>query len=240
MPQDAAAGPGHDHGEEAASAGGNSPKRQPDGSVFLPKPSQRQLGVRTVVAEEKALPKTVELTGRVVADANAGGKVQPTQAGRIEPGPRGLPQLGQAVRKGETLAVVLQKTGRARLLELSPTGATLGPDLLVSDVRTLYECGLFGLAFHPHFAQNGLLYTNDIPMHPEHHELLVRDVKRVEAGMAPFGHGRLYRNFVEEQSSAASFHEQERLERLRAVRRRFDPATRLRANHPIDRELAEL
>jgi cobalt-zinc-cadmium efflux system membrane fusion protein len=106
MPQDATAGAGHDHGEEAASASGNSPKRQPDGSVFLPKPSQRQLGVRTVVAEEKALPKTVELTGRVVADANAGGKVQPTQAGRIEPGPRGLPQLGQAVRKGETLAVV--------------------------------------------------------------------------------------------------------------------------------------
>jgi cobalt-zinc-cadmium efflux system membrane fusion protein len=103
---DATAGPGHDHGEEAASAGGNSPKRQPDGSVFLPKPSQRQLGVRTVVTEEKALPKTVELTGRVVADPNAGGKVQPTQAGRIEPGPRGLPQLGQAVRKGETLAVV--------------------------------------------------------------------------------------------------------------------------------------
>jgi cobalt-zinc-cadmium efflux system membrane fusion protein len=64
---------------------GNSPKRQPDGSVFLPKPSQRQLGVRTVVAEEKALPKTVELTGRVVADPNAGGKVQPTQAGRIDP-----------------------------------------------------------------------------------------------------------------------------------------------------------
>jgi hypothetical protein len=42
----------------------------------------------------------------VVADANAGGKVQPTQAGRIEAGPRGLPTLGQAVRKGEVLAVV--------------------------------------------------------------------------------------------------------------------------------------
>jgi len=48
----------------------------------------------------------VELTGRVVLDSNAGGKVQPTQAGRIEAGPRGLPQLGQAVRKGEVLAVV--------------------------------------------------------------------------------------------------------------------------------------
>lgn len=104
---DAKAGPGHDHGEESApAAGGNAPKRQADGGVFLPKLSQRQLGIRTVSVEEASLPKAVELTGRVVADANAGGKVQPTQAGRIEAGPRGLPTLGQAVRKGEVLAVV--------------------------------------------------------------------------------------------------------------------------------------
>ena len=104
---DAMAGPGHDHGEDAApAAGGNAPKRLADGGVFLPKLSQRQLGIRTVAVEEASLAKTIELTGRVVADANAGGKVQPTQAGRIEAGPRGLPILGQAVRKGEVLAVV--------------------------------------------------------------------------------------------------------------------------------------
>ena len=97
---------GHDHGEGAAAASGDAPKRQPDGSVFLPKMSQRQLGVRTLVAQEKSLPKTIELTGRVIADPNAGGRVQPTNPGRIEAGPRGLPQLGQVVRKGEVLAVV--------------------------------------------------------------------------------------------------------------------------------------
>ena len=108
---DAKAGPGHDHGEEAVpTGGGNAPKRQADGSVFLPKVSQRQLGIRTVSVEEASLPKSVELTGRVVLDANAGGKVQPTQAGRIEAGPRGLPTLGQAVRKGEVLAVVRAST----------------------------------------------------------------------------------------------------------------------------------
>ena len=32
--------------------------------------------------------------------------MQPTQAGRVEAGPRGLPVLGQAVKKGEVLAVV--------------------------------------------------------------------------------------------------------------------------------------
>jgi cobalt-zinc-cadmium efflux system membrane fusion protein len=106
-PWDAQAGPGHDHGDESApAAGGNAPRRLADGDVFLPKASQRQLGVRTISVEEASLPTTVELTGRVVLDSNAGGKVQPTQAGRIEAGPRGLPQLGQAVRKGEVLAVV--------------------------------------------------------------------------------------------------------------------------------------
>ena len=104
---DAQAGAGHGHGEAPTAVGtSNAPKRQADGSVFLPKLSQRQLGIRTIAVEEATLPKAIELTGRVVADANAGGKVQPTQAGRVEAGPRGLPTLGQAVRKGEVLAVV--------------------------------------------------------------------------------------------------------------------------------------
>jgi membrane fusion protein, heavy metal efflux system len=103
---DAQAGPGHDHGDEAPAASGNAPKRQSDGSVFLPKASQRLLAVRTLPAEQSSLPKTVELAGRVIADPNAGGKVQPTQAGRIEASSNGLPSLGQAVRKGQVLAVV--------------------------------------------------------------------------------------------------------------------------------------
>jgi len=96
----------HSHAEPSAAALGDSPTRLPDGSVFLPKKSQRQLAVRTVVAEERLAPQSVELTGRVLMDANAGGRVQALQAGRVEAGPRGLPQLGQHVRKGEALAQV--------------------------------------------------------------------------------------------------------------------------------------
>ena len=106
----AAAGEGHDHGEAAPAATSNSPKRNPDGSVFLPKTSQRQLAVRTVLAEEKSVSQSVELTGRVLMDANAGGRVQPTQDGRVEPVGPGLPQLGQLVRKGTVLAVVRAST----------------------------------------------------------------------------------------------------------------------------------
>lgn len=101
------AGEGHDHGDGPAAPSANGPQRLPDGGVFLPKPAQRQLGVRTMVAEAGELPRSVELNGKVLMDPNAGGKVQPLNAGRIEPGPRGLPNPGQAVRKGEVLAYVL-------------------------------------------------------------------------------------------------------------------------------------
>lgn len=100
------AGPGHDHGDAAPVATSNAPKRHADGSVFLPKTSQRQLALRTIVAETRAVAQTVELAGRVLMDANAGGRVQPTQAGRIETVGAGLPLPGQAVRKGQLLAVV--------------------------------------------------------------------------------------------------------------------------------------
>ena len=106
------AGEGHDHGDSGPATSANGPQRQPDGSVFLPKPAQRQLSVRTMLAATADLPRTTELAGKVMMDPNAGGKVQPTIAGRIEPGPRGLPSPGQAVRKGEVLAYVIPSSGQ--------------------------------------------------------------------------------------------------------------------------------
>jgi hypothetical protein len=103
----ARAGEGHDHGDAPAATSGNGPQRQADGSVFLPKPAQRQLGVRTLLTAAAELPRSVELSATVLMDPNAGGKVQALNAGRIEPGPRGLPNPGQAVRRGEVLAYVL-------------------------------------------------------------------------------------------------------------------------------------
>ncbi len=110
-PLPALAGPGHDHGDAPPTSTGNGPSRQPDGSVFLPKPAQRQLGVRTLVAATGQHAKAFELAGTVVMDPNAGGKVQAVLAGRLEAGPKGLPGVGQAVRKGEVLAYVVPTAG---------------------------------------------------------------------------------------------------------------------------------
>lgn len=110
----------------ATAAGENvSARRLDDGSVFVPKPVQRQLGVRTALAETHEHARIVELAGQVTADPNAGGVVQATQTGRIEPGPRGLPVLGQRVARGAVLAWVaptigsLERAGQnAQLAEL--------------------------------------------------------------------------------------------------------------------------
>ncbi|MFN9106232.1 MAG: efflux RND transporter periplasmic adaptor subunit, partial [Betaproteobacteria bacterium] len=48
-PLTAQAGQAQAHGDAPAAPSANGTQRQPDGSVFLPKPAQRQLGVRTMV-----------------------------------------------------------------------------------------------------------------------------------------------------------------------------------------------
>lgn len=78
--------------------------RLPDGSIFVPKSAQRQLSLRTRAALKGEFPRTVELNGRIIADPNAGGRVQTFQSGRIEAGPNGLAVLGQRVKKGQILA----------------------------------------------------------------------------------------------------------------------------------------
>ena len=100
------AGPGHDHGDTPQTAAADAPRRLPSGDVFLPKPAQRKLSVRTLVAASAELPRAYELNGRVLADPNAGGQVQSTQAGRLLPGPKGLPALGSRVTQGEVIGII--------------------------------------------------------------------------------------------------------------------------------------
>ena len=82
------------------------PRRLDDGTVFMPKPSQRLLTIRTEVAATGEALATTQIVGTLVPDPSASGRVQPSQSGRLEPGERGLPTLGQRVERGQVLAFV--------------------------------------------------------------------------------------------------------------------------------------
>lgn len=81
-----------------------APARMTDGSLFVPKAVQHQLGLRTVLTQRTELAATVTLNGRVVADPGAGGRIQATQAGTVLAAARGFPVPGMKVRKGEVVA----------------------------------------------------------------------------------------------------------------------------------------
>jgi membrane fusion protein, heavy metal efflux system len=129
------AGEGHDHGDAAPQGSSNGPKRLPDGSVFLPKPAQRQIGVLTMPVVAGDLQRAIELSGKVMMDPNAGGRVQSTQAGRIEPGPKGLPSAGQSVRKGEVLAYVVPSVGNVERSNQSAQLAELRAAKMLAEKR---------------------------------------------------------------------------------------------------------
>lgn len=101
----------HDHAAAPMPVGAEAPSRLADGGVFVPKISQHRLGLRTLPATPAELAVTLELTGTVIADPGAGGRVQAAQAGRVEPLAGGLPTLGQRVARGQALARLRPITG---------------------------------------------------------------------------------------------------------------------------------
>lgn len=101
------AGPGHDLGsEQSSAANGNAPQRLPDGNVFLPKPTQRLLEIRTRILEQESRRQAVRFVGRVVANPNRSGVVQSTIAGRYLPPPGGLSLVGASVQAGDLMGSV--------------------------------------------------------------------------------------------------------------------------------------
>ena len=81
-------------------------KRLADGSLFVPKPTQRLLAVRTDITASAVHHRTIELPGRIIPDPNASGYVQASVGGRLSAPEAGFPRLGTRVNKGDVLAYV--------------------------------------------------------------------------------------------------------------------------------------
>ncbi|OYQ33591.1 hypothetical protein CHU95_14530 [Niveispirillum lacus] len=98
---------GHDHGAPAPEpVAGNTPRRLPDGALFVPKATQRLLSIRTQELVSAELSPTTTLTGRVIHDPNRSGRVQAPQSGRLMPPDGGFPLPGTPVKAGQVLGYV--------------------------------------------------------------------------------------------------------------------------------------
>jgi len=99
-------GPNGEHLDGSATPAAGGLARLADGTVNIPKLAQRRMGIQTIVGIESETARTIELPARVIVDPNASGRIQTAHGGRIEAGPKGLPVLGQKVKKGDVLGYV--------------------------------------------------------------------------------------------------------------------------------------
>jgi hypothetical protein len=81
-------------------------QRLPDGSLFVPKSTQRMLGVQTVRVAIDSSPMAKELVGRIIPSPSYSGLVQPGQAGRVLMSDTGMPHLGMQIEKDQVLALL--------------------------------------------------------------------------------------------------------------------------------------
>jgi membrane fusion protein, heavy metal efflux system len=158
---------------------GDAPRRLPDGSVFIPKPTQRLLDVRTVLVNEAPHRASQTLVGRVIANPNRSGLVQSSTGGRITPPVSGLPKLGQPVKAGDILgyvtpafqaidsANVAQTSGDLdQQIELARTRLERAQRLLATNVGTRVQAEEAELTLKGLERRRGALNTSQIKAEP--------------------------------------------------------------------------
>lgn len=134
----------HNHGagtpetgqsQAAPSIGGNVPRKLPDGSIFVPKTTQRLLQVRTTRADEGDAPRIRTLLGTVISDPSAFGQVQAPMDGQIELAVRGISYAGQKVEAGEVLALLTPTIPLADLGTMQQLRAEVDGKLIIAEQK---------------------------------------------------------------------------------------------------------
>jgi hypothetical protein len=102
----------HDAGEadasHAALAGaGNTPHRLLDGTLFIPKATQRLLNVKTEITRVSEVQRTIRVVGQVVPDPGTSGQIHASIRGRLEPVNGRWPRVGDKVEAAQVLASVV-------------------------------------------------------------------------------------------------------------------------------------
>ena len=111
-------------------------QRLPDGSVFVPKPTQRLLELRTAMTAAGTFQRSVGLPGRVIPNPNASGVVQSSVGGRLSPPASGqFPRLGSPVKKGDVLAYVTPPVQRVDMSDMRQRQGELDQQIAIVQRR---------------------------------------------------------------------------------------------------------
>lgn len=82
-------------------------QRLADGALFVPKATQKILGLQNTITETGLHRRAISLPARIIPDPEASGVVQASVAGRLMPPLGGFPRLGARVKAGQVLALVM-------------------------------------------------------------------------------------------------------------------------------------
>ena len=110
-------------------------QRLSDGTLFVPKPTQRILAIRTVLTKAATHPKTLELPGRIIPDPNASGFVQASVSGRLSSPEGGFPKLGTIVKAGDVLALVTPPFQAIDVSDMRQKGGELDQQINIVERR---------------------------------------------------------------------------------------------------------
>ena len=111
-------------------------RRLEDGAVFVPKTTQRLLGVTTQRASAaETTQKTVRLIGQIVPDPNNSGIVQALLTGRIEPPDAGFPAVGSKVNKGDVLGYLHPRVELVDQSDIRQTQADVDRQIALAEAK---------------------------------------------------------------------------------------------------------
>jgi membrane fusion protein, heavy metal efflux system len=113
----------------------DTPRKMPDGTMFVPKAAQRLYRLRTEQAAITQTPVTAKLDGVVVPDPSRGGQVQATFLGRAEPLETGIPYLGQRVNRGDVLVYLRSSVAPTDRAHLRNEIAKLTADIAITEKK---------------------------------------------------------------------------------------------------------
>lgn len=111
-------------------------RRLEDGSVFVPKATQRLLSIATELATTaQTTQKTVRLIGQIVPDPNNSGIVQALLTGRVEPPEAGFAAVGSKVNKGDVLGYLHPRVELVDQSDIRQTQADLDRQIALAEAK---------------------------------------------------------------------------------------------------------